>query len=1094
MMKKYTLFFTSALTAAAFCGCVAPEKTDSADTVQYEAPETEAPKEAVTEQPAAGDYFAAQDKARADKRAQKLAAKAAEEQARKEAAKQGVKPAPAPKPDPANVKARQKYEADLRKKFDEARRFTYTGKMAESDKILNELDADKNAPVWLKHQIITLRPQNLVRQQKFNAVIAYADRMLADKSLPESLRPAMIELKANALRSLKKYSDERASLQLWLCEDISDGQVFNVKRAVVFSLENEGRAPEAVAVIYGMEQAPKLTDREKMQLIEDVYAIASRTGDLDLMKKTIDRIDAIVKDPAKNAQRQLNMAARCEQLKKAAEASKIRYAIVNDATLPMSVRINAYIAIANPIRNSEWGNKRRIFYELGNTLLKNSKFNPWKGKPAFENAAAEVQARKLEDLSWTVDAVKELELSGANKVTLSLYLIDAAGHIGSNELSDKFSQMILDTPEANANQKHAAYTKLFNSALNKRQFAEADKLADRAIEHAEKWQGKGPSMQQLAEACAMKARVLAVQEKCDEAAAYLRAQINNPKRKSPAMYRALADIYAYFFRTEDVVKVRMEMGDVAGAISALNERYPDRALAMAEKYLSDASQKEDLRITCMGYFLYSTPKANELRKKYPDILAKVPAHRLFDRARMAATYGDYALADEMLDLFNAKSRPFGNVEYMQISFSTYAALNNTAKIHAYATGCAAAKDVKDDLKRTAKFVDGAISLPQKIGTFKTYYDAFPFGNDVTSKQRSDLLLYTAQLMMNAKRFDMASEVHKVYESLYKAEPKKKYVIHFSDTPILGLQGFLNLKDQPEKQLMDRKFGGNMDFLTTDVSTGERAAGIGSDKKGQMKPTEMQVICDEYGVHFLFTAYDDKALEFQAGLGNAGSFEMYLAPGINQPYFCFLPNLNTGVNSIWDTTYNNAQWRRLDPKTSGMDAKSDKLFSKNGYMFYMFLGWTKFYDKLPETGDLWEFENVHWSRFGGYSWNGIKTVHGRSSWGHLTFQISKSQSAKIKRHIIFEARQAYQKEKRTSGSCHGAIDRWANDTVLGDPEFYLKKVAPVTQKLDDALKLVKVDMDDATVEKLFKEAVPGWFEIRYVMSDLRRRYLEEKLSE
>ena len=37
------------------------------------------------------------------------------------------------------------------------------------------------------------------------------------------------------------------------------------------------------------------------------------------------------------------------------------------------------------------------------------------------------------------------------------------------------------------------------------------------------------------------------------------------------------------------------------------------------------------------------------------------------------------------------------------------------------------------------------------------------------------------------------------------------------------------------------------------------------------------------------------------------------------------------------------------------------------------------------------------------------------------------------------------------------------------------------------------MNDETVDTLFFEAVPAWNEIRYTIEDLRREYLEEKLS-
>ena len=100
--------------------------------------------------------------------------------------------------------------------------------------------------------------------------------------------------------------------------------------------------------------------------------------------------------------------------------------------------------------------------------------------------------------------------------------------------------------------------------------------------------------------------------------------------------------------------------------------------------------------------------------------------------------------------------------------------------------------------------------------------------------------------------------------------------------------------------------------------------------------------------------------------------------------------------------------------------------------------------------------------------------------------------RIKRNLIAKARKAYLQEKRTTHTYHGEVDRWAKDLYAGDPDFYKAKVAPLIRRLESYLPLVTVEMDDATVDKLFHEAVPGWFEIRFKISDLRKDYLEESL--
>ena len=182
---------------------------------------------------------------------------------------------------------------------------------------------------------------------------------------------------------------------------------------------------------------------------------------------------------------------------------------------------------------------------------------------------------------------------------------------------------------------------------------------------------------------------------------------------------------------------------------------------------------------------------------------------------------------------------------------------------------------------------------------------------------------------------------------------------------------------------------------------------------------------------------------------------------------------------------------------------ERTFTEKGYVLYMFLSWEPFYDKLPDPGDVWDFENVHWSRFGGYSWNGLKTIHGRSTWGHLRFRISPEQMLKIKRKLIYSAKRAYQAEKSTNAGIHDnreinwtteMIDRWKNDKVLGDPVFYKKSVEPLVQKLDAGVGRVKADMTPETINELYRDFVPGWNEIRYRIGELRTRYIEKSLTD
>ncbi len=109
------------------------------------------------------------------------------------------------------------------------------------------------------------------------------------------------------------------------------------------------------------------------------------------------------------------------------------------------------------------------------------------------------------------------------------------------------------------------------------------------------------------------------------------------------------------------------------------------------------------------------------------------------------------------------------------------------------------------------------------------------------------------------------------KSLFVPAPKREYVVHYSETPITGLAAWEKVAPKPESQLMDRQYGGSMDFLVTDVATGNRGEGIGTEKaaKDATVPS-IQIVCDAFGIHFRFEAPDEKALQMASGFLGGGS--------------------------------------------------------------------------------------------------------------------------------------------------------------------------------------------------------------------------------
>ena len=193
--------------------------------------------------------------------------------------------------------------------------------------------------------------------------------------------------------------------------------------------------------------------------------------------------------------------------------------------------------------------------------------------------------------------------------------------------------------------------------------------------------------------------------------------------------------------------------------------------------------------------------------------------------------------------------------------------------------------------------------------------------DIAGKDRVEgLCAYGSMMMELTGEEAMIRGLDAFRKSLYKPEPKKRYVVRYSETPITGLADWD--KVTAEKQVYDRRYGGNMDFLETDVTTGTRA--VGNSGEELARPT-MEVVADVQGVHVLVRFPDPKAREIELGLVGNCSFEGYIAPGKNTPYICFIYTPADGKVSLFNTTYPTIGERRLEQSDLG-----DKAIFKTGY--------------------------------------------------------------------------------------------------------------------------------------------------------------------
>ena len=326
-------------------------------------------------------------------------------------------------------------------------------------------------------------------------------------------------------------------------------------------------------------------------------------------------------------------------------------------------------------------------------------------------------------------------------------------------------------------------------------------------------------------------------------------------------------------------------------------------------------------------------------------------------------------------------------------------------------------------------------------------------------------------------------------ALVKPRVRKTYDVRYSSRALAGLGDWANATASSGAQPLDRKFGGNMDFLVTDVISGDRGSGIGSEAGTNAAPVAMRVVCDRRGIHFRFDETRADAPAVECGAAPGGSYECYLAPGEDWPYASLMADQATGRLGVFNTTYDTFGIRAV-PEKGLRAARTEVSFGDGVVTTYLFVPWDSYAALVPHDGDEWEFEVVFWSRRGGECWNGTESIHGRSTWGRLRFALSEAERAEIVRRQLFAAKKAYEREKVTWDSGEGVLDHWQDDD-LGDAAFYAARVKPLVDELDARAKELSFGMPDAEVFRFERETLPKWRDIRFILAALRRDWLLEK---
>ncbi len=364
--------------------------------------------------------------------------------------------------------------------------------------------------------------------------------------------------------------------------------------------------------------------------------------------------------------------------------------------------------------------------------------------------------------------------------------------------------------------------------------------------------------------------------------------------------------------------------------------------------------------------------------------------------------------------------------------------------------------------------------------------------DKSAKDQAKALQFAAKFATGIGDLKLAKGIWAEREAMLVPEDKRQIVCPFLENAPESIEEYLAggyLKNAKEFGILDRKYGDNLQFLLdTDANITGRQ--ITENKDPAAQPTRFIANCDVKGLKlfFIMPCAPERAANLKLGYGGFGGYEMYLATGYDMPYYCFLidaPPANTVFT--FDTQYNNRNFRQLSKKTGNMDY-SFKIGKDCVYML-LEISWSAVLDKIPVNGTKWEFEPIHWER-GGWSWGGSKSVHHRSSFGLLVFEnMTEANRTKIKRALLPAAQRAYNRELNARNG--GILEHWA-DPELGDPAFNQKVIVPFMEKYGEYVKMIKADMTDAEVNRVFDEAYDTLVNTRFVVQQLRSEYLRDQL--
>lgn len=455
-------------------------------------------------------------------------------------------------------------------------------------------------------------------------------------------------------------------------------------------------------------------------------------------------------------------------------------------------------------------------------------------------------------------------------------------------------------------------------------------------------------------------------------------------------------------------------------------------------------------------------------------------------ASQAATFGDYAFAEELLKKYFALNPDTFNDVQLELALyrnDRVAASDQISK--ALAVTNMAPADA--NFYKALQYFDKGSNIAG--------FDKAVFGDrKVTPEERLTVLRRASHKFFRAYRYDISRMIeNEVQTNMLNPFVRPSYVVKFDRRAPQNADSWANSAyyNDWDKMFTSFEVSGKAIDREQKVDINRHLKGCDAPKTDPAYRTGLQVLCDASGVHFYGRFVDPQPQDFVLKQRAGGEAEFNLRPGRDTDfhYTAFLKDL-PDVNDPYEV-----EWALPSRKyRMGSDyIRKDAALTPDGLAVHVFIPWQMVYANLPINGTTWGLgfgrhgTDVQGKSFS-YTICGARVQELERSL-ELRFQLTASDLQDLKRNICLVAFNTYDTLRNDKNEF---IFLWSDPTI-GDRAFYAKEVEPLVTELDSAGKKVREGLSEKDVDLYFEKYVPRWFEVRFIIQDLRTKYLRQAVE-